>query len=66
MILFPETQAKAQREIDSVLGSERLPVMEDRPRLDYVEHLIQEVHRWCPAVPIGKHFDRRPAVQVYA
>jgi hypothetical protein len=44
MTLFPDTQAKAQLEIDSVIGSERLPVMEDRPSLDYVERLIQEVH----------------------
>ncbi|KAG8722199.1 hypothetical protein FRC09_006639 [Ceratobasidium sp. 395] len=45
MILFPKTQQLAQAEIDAVIGSERLPEMEDRPRLPYVERLVQEVLR---------------------
>ncbi|KAG9091821.1 hypothetical protein FS749_016223 [Ceratobasidium sp. UAMH 11750] len=53
MLLFPEAQKKAQREIDLVIGQERLPTMEDRARLPYIERLIQELLRWRPIVPNG-------------
>ncbi|KAG8709248.1 hypothetical protein FRC09_000776 [Ceratobasidium sp. 395] len=53
MVLFPDTQRKAQSEIDAVLGAGRLPTMKDRPQLDYVNRLIEEVLRWRPAAPIG-------------
>jgi len=53
MLLHPEAQTKAQNEIDYVVGLERLPTMEDRPKLDYIERLIQEILRWRPIAPIG-------------
>jgi hypothetical protein len=53
MLLFPETQERAQREIDTVVGLDRLPSMEDWPKLEYVDRLIQEVLRWRPALPTG-------------
>ncbi|KAG9092234.1 hypothetical protein FS749_015902 [Ceratobasidium sp. UAMH 11750] len=53
MLLFPEAQTKAQEEIDAVVGLDRLPTMEDRPKLEYVGRLINEVLRWRPAVPAG-------------
>lgn len=53
MILFPEAKAKAQKEIDVVVGIERLPNMEDIPRLPYLNRIIQETKRWFPVVPLG-------------
>lgn len=53
MVLFPEAQRKAQEEIDSVIGQDRLPGFDDRPRLPYVNCLLQEVLRWHPVVPLG-------------
>ncbi|KAG8738002.1 hypothetical protein FRC10_007416 [Ceratobasidium sp. 414] len=53
MLLFPETQAKAQEEVDRVIGTQRLPTMEDRARLPYVGRLVQEVLRWRPIAPLG-------------
>ncbi|KAG8742021.1 hypothetical protein FRC10_002097 [Ceratobasidium sp. 414] len=53
MLLFPEAQRTAQAEIDTIIGSERLPVMEDRSQLPYIERLIKEVIRWRPILPIG-------------
>jgi cytochrome P450 len=53
MLLFPETQEKAQREIDNVVGLDRLPTMEDWPKLQYVDRLTQEVLRWRPTLPAG-------------
>ncbi|KAG8697615.1 hypothetical protein FRC08_006413, partial [Ceratobasidium sp. 394] len=53
MLLFPEVQAKAQQEIDAVVGTSRLPTMDDRSQLPYVERLIQEVLRWQPIAPLA-------------
>jgi len=53
MTMFPETQQKAQEEIDRVIGSERFPSFEDRSSLPYVEALICECLRWHPASPTG-------------
>ncbi|KAJ7617822.1 cytochrome P450 [Roridomyces roridus] len=53
MVLHPEFHAKAQREIDSVIGNSRLPDFEDRDKLPFVEGLIQETLRWNPPVPLN-------------
>jgi cytochrome P450 len=53
MILFPEVQEKAQAEIDSVVGKDRLPTFDDRDALPYVEAVICETLRWHPAAPLG-------------
>ncbi|KAG9080452.1 hypothetical protein FRC06_006564 [Ceratobasidium sp. 370] len=52
-ILFADVQAKAQHEIDLVIGSNRLPTMEDRAQLPYIERLIEELLRWRPIAPNG-------------
>lgn len=51
MTLHTHAQRKAQDEIDSFVGSHRLPSYEDRASLRYVEALYREVHRWRPVVP---------------
>ncbi|KAH9914746.1 cytochrome P450 [Fomitopsis serialis] len=56
MTLFPHVQAKAQAEIDSVLG-DALPALNDRARLPYVDALVKEVFRWNPPAP-GAGFRR--------
>ncbi|KAJ8596621.1 CyP450 monooxygenase [Rhizopogon salebrosus TDB-379] len=53
MVLFPEVQKKAQEEIDSVVGKDRLPTFGDRDSLPYVEAIICETMRWHPPVPLG-------------
>ncbi|QRV88346.1 cytochrome P450 family protein [Ceratobasidium sp. AG-Ba] len=53
MLLFPEVQKRAQREIDIVTNSSRLPTLEDRQKLEYVERLVHEALRWCPVLPGG-------------
>ena len=52
LALFPEKQRKAQAEIDSVIGSARLPLMQDRGSLPYVGAVIQETMRWHPVGPL--------------
>ncbi|KAG6868227.1 hypothetical protein C0993_006003 [Termitomyces sp. T159_Od127] len=53
MVLYPECQAKAQEEIDAVIGSDRLPEFRDRESLPYLECLVQETLRWNHTAPTG-------------
>ncbi|KAI0121272.1 cytochrome P450 [Xylariales sp. AK1849] len=53
MILFPETARKAQEEIDSVVGDDRLPSWDDEKQLPYVRAMIKEVLRWRPVNQFG-------------
>lgn len=46
MVLHPECQARAQKEIDSIVGSGRLPEFSDRSSLPYVEGILQETLRY--------------------
>ncbi|KAK1235556.1 hypothetical protein PQX77_001209 [Marasmius sp. AFHP31] len=52
MIAFPETQKKAQAELDRVVGPHRLPTLDDLPELPYLRALIQETHRFRPVAPL--------------
>jgi cytochrome P450 len=53
LLQSPESQLKAQKEIDSVVGGDRLPVMEDFKRLPYVKALVMEIFRYRPIFPVG-------------
>ncbi|GJE93426.1 cytochrome P450 [Phanerochaete sordida] len=55
MALYPEVQAKAQAEIDTVIGNDRLPRIEDRKDLPYIQAIMQEVFRWHPIVLVVPH-----------
>jgi cytochrome P450 len=54
MILNPSIQKKAQEELDSVIGSSRLPTIQDRANLPFLRAIVAEVYRFCPAAPLGK------------
>lgn len=45
MILHPDIQAKAQRELDRVVGKDRLPAMTDKDSLPYIKSIITETLR---------------------
>ncbi|KAG8686473.1 hypothetical protein FRC08_012494 [Ceratobasidium sp. 394] len=45
MLLFPDVQTKAQQEIDTIIGTTRLPTVNDQACLPYIGRLIQEVLR---------------------
>ncbi|KAL1599850.1 hypothetical protein SLS60_007655 [Paraconiothyrium brasiliense] len=53
MTLYPDVQKKAQEELDSVIGAERLPVAADKDNLPYVYAVMLETHRWHPVLPMG-------------
>ncbi|KAH8806686.1 cytochrome P450 [Flagelloscypha sp. PMI_526] len=52
LMLFPETQKKAQAQIDAVCG-DRPPTMADRPELSYIDAILKEVSRWHILGPFG-------------
>ncbi|PBL03448.1 cytochrome P450 [Armillaria gallica] len=52
-LLYPEVQAKAQAELDAVVGPTRLPNFDDRPQLPYIEAILSEALRWNPVLPMG-------------
>jgi len=53
MVLYPNVQKRAQAEIDSVVGRERLPTFEDRVSLPYIDAVVRETFRWQPVSPLG-------------
>ena len=56
MAMNPEVLRKAQAEIDTVVGINRLPDFNDRPYLPYVNAMIKETMRWQLVLPLGKRF----------
>ncbi|KAF9451158.1 cytochrome P450 [Macrolepiota fuliginosa MF-IS2] len=53
MLKHPDIQRKAQDEVDSVVGPDRLPDFSDQPQLPYLSAVIKEVLRWNPVAPMG-------------
>ncbi|KAG5723816.1 O-methylsterigmatocystin oxidoreductase [Termitomyces sp. T112] len=53
MVINPDVQKKAQEELDSIIGTSRLPNSLDRPRLPYMEALLLETLRCHPIGPMG-------------
>lgn len=53
MAVHPEIQKKAQKEIDQLLGGERLPTLSDRDDLPYISAVIKEIYRWHAPLPIS-------------
>lgn len=53
MVLHPEWQEKAQKEMETVLGPGHLPTLEDISRLEIFNAVWKESFRWNPPVPLG-------------
>ncbi|KAH6884509.1 cytochrome P450 [Thelonectria olida] len=54
-----EFVAKAQQLLDEVVGRDRLPTFEDRPKLAYIDAIACETLRWHPVAPGGvPHFTK--------
>lgn len=45
MTLNQDVQKKAQDAIDSIIGSDRLPTIDDRARLPYIDCILKEIFR---------------------
>ncbi|XP_064157430.1 cytochrome P450 2C20-like isoform X6 [Anguilla rostrata] len=53
LIKYPQIQERIQLEIDTVIGRERLPLMEDRKSLPFTDAVIHEVQRVLDIVPLN-------------
>jgi len=53
MTLHPYVFQKAQKEIDSVVGHDRLPTLSDMSSLPYMEAVMKETFRWNAVLPMG-------------
>ena len=51
----PQVQKRAQAELDAVVGTDRLPRIEDRPALPYLNAVMKELTRWFSPAPLGKY-----------
>jgi hypothetical protein len=55
LALYPQVQKQAQAELDLVVGRDRLPTFDDRPRLPYIKAICRELLRWQMVSPIGSN-----------
>ncbi|KAF9481944.1 cytochrome P450 [Pholiota conissans] len=53
MLHHPGIMRKAQVELDSVVGSSRMPDFEDAGSLPYIQAIIKESMRWRPIAPLA-------------
>ncbi|KAF8547812.1 cytochrome P450 [Imleria badia] len=53
MVLDPDIQRRAQSELDSVLGQDRMPNFDDRSSLPFIDCIVLEVLRWNVVTPLG-------------
>ncbi|XP_036397761.1 cytochrome P450 1B1-like [Megalops cyprinoides] len=52
LVKYPHIQAKLQEQIDKVVGRDRLPSMEDKSSLAYLDAFIYETMRFTSFVPV--------------
>ncbi|KAI0753236.1 CyP450 monooxygenase [Daedaleopsis nitida] len=53
MVLYPEVQARAQAELETVIGPHRLPTFADAQELPYISAVVKESLRWRLVTPMG-------------
>ena len=58
-VTHPDTMNEARKELDDVIGTDRLPSLDDRERLPFVQAIMQEVLRWRTNFPAAfPHYTR--------
>ena len=45
MRMYPEVQAKAQAQVDEVVGRDRLPELADVEKMPYIQAIVKELFR---------------------
>ncbi|KAG1880246.1 cytochrome P450 [Suillus tomentosus] len=53
MVLYPDIQARARAEIDQAVKHDKMPCLDDRASMPYLDAILREVLRWYPVVPLG-------------
>ncbi|KAG8523602.1 Cytochrome P450 2C9, partial [Galemys pyrenaicus] len=53
LLKLPEVTAKAQEEIERVIGRHRSPCMQDKSHMPYMDALVHEVQRYIDLIPLN-------------
>ncbi|KAG1831330.1 cytochrome P450 [Suillus variegatus] len=53
MVLYPDIQARACIELDQAVKHDRMPCLDDRASMPYLDAILREVLRSYPVVPLG-------------
>ena len=53
MLHNPEVKVKVQQELDTVVGNDKLPTLEDMNNLPYTRATLYEIMRRSSVVPMG-------------
>ncbi|XP_030074571.1 cytochrome P450 2F2 isoform X1 [Microcaecilia unicolor] len=53
LMKYPEIAEKMQKEIDSVVGRDRSPSLDDRSQMPFIEAVINEIMRFADVIPLS-------------
>ena len=63
LMSYPDIQRKLQKEIDDVIGRDRMPTLDDRAKCNYIDAVAMEIQRLITIIPLSGPHICRPNLQ---